>query len=166
MTWQRILCPTDINDASIEALRTASELCLSASASLYVLHIIEDLVVPGMGVQLSFGREIPRSEYQSERKKIKQLLQQHISKSVTAHILVDRGEAAEQIVHEAVTRSIDLIVLSRSKRNIVEELLFPSVADTVFRHAPCPVLLVPRRQETRTHRKKRHLLQKHQWVKQ
>ena len=144
MAWQRILCPIDIHDPSAEALRSASELCRNASADLYVLHSIEDFIAPGMAQQLTFLHGKPRFEYQAIRKKIKQLLQQHTHPSLTAHILVDRGDAAGQILKEAERRSIDLIVLARRKRGIIEEMLFHSVADVTLRNAPCPVLLLQR----------------------
>ncbi len=165
MAWHRILCPIDIHDPSTEALHSASEFCLHAPAELYVLHILEDFIAPGMAQQLTFLGGKTRVEYQAIRKQMKRLLQRYVSPLIITHTLVGRGEAAEQIIREAIARSIDLIVLSRSKRSIVEELLFPSVADTVFHHAPCPVLLVPRGQQPYYPAKTEpQLLKKHQWM--
>ena len=161
MAWQRILCPIDIHDPSVEALHSASELCLNASADLYILHSIEDLIAPGMAQQLTFLQGKHRFEYQAIRKKIKQLLQQHTHQSLTTHILVNRGDAAGQIIKEAGRRSIDLIVLSRRKRGMIEEMLFHSAADVVLRNTPCPVLLLHREQQEVHDNPKQPVLYKH-----
>jgi nucleotide-binding universal stress UspA family protein len=54
---------------------------------------------------------------------------------------------ARQIVETAQAEGIDLIVMSTHGRTGLDRLLFGSVAESVVRHAPMPVLLI-RRAET------------------
>jgi nucleotide-binding universal stress UspA family protein len=56
--------------------------------------------------------------------------------------LVVHGEAASEIVRVAGERNVDLIVISSHGRTGLGRILFGSTAESVVRHAPCPVLVV------------------------
>ena len=56
--------------------------------------------------------------------------------------LVVHGEAASEIVRVAAERKVDLIVISSHGRTGLGRILFGSTAESVVRHAPCPVLVV------------------------
>jgi nucleotide-binding universal stress UspA family protein len=58
---------------------------------------------------------------------------------------VRAGDASLVIVDEAVTKGVDLIVMGTHGRRGFKRLLLGSVAETVLREAPCPVLTVPPR---------------------
>jgi nucleotide-binding universal stress UspA family protein len=62
--------------------------------------------------------------------------------------LVVHGEAASEIVRVAGERHVDLIVISSHGRTGLGRIIFGSTAESVVRHAPCPVLVVkPPQQE-------------------
>jgi len=52
------------------------------------------------------------------------------------------GDAASEIVRVAKERGVDLIVISSHGRTGLGRILFGSTAESVVRHAPCPVLVV------------------------
>ena len=56
--------------------------------------------------------------------------------------IVAEGEPAREILRAAEDWHADLIVLGTHGRGTLGRLLLGSTADTVFRHAPCPVLIV------------------------
>ena len=61
---------------------------------------------------------------------------------------VVHGEAASEIVRVAEERKVDLIVIASHGRTGLGRILFGSTAESVVRHAPCPVLVVkPPQQE-------------------
>ena len=143
MTLQRILCPIDIYDSCAETLRFASELCLSSSAELHVLYVVEDFVIPGIGIQLSLVNISSDIEYRTAQNIIVNIISRFVSSSLTAHSIIRRGNTPFQIIHEALEKNIDLIILSRKNRTMTEELLFPSVTDAVIHRAPCATLVIP-----------------------
>jgi nucleotide-binding universal stress UspA family protein len=55
---------------------------------------------------------------------------------------VPEGEPAEVIVRRAGEIRASLILMTTHGRSGLKRLVFGSVADSVLRHAPCPVLLV------------------------
>jgi nucleotide-binding universal stress UspA family protein len=52
------------------------------------------------------------------------------------------GDPGREIVRAAQEWHADLIVLGTHGRNALGRLMMGSTAEAVFRHAPCPVLLV------------------------
>ena len=62
-------------------------------------------------------------------------------------LLVRIGNPAAEIVSVARLLKSDLIVISTHGRTGLKHLLLGSVAETVLRHAPCPVLIVRNREQ-------------------
>jgi nucleotide-binding universal stress UspA family protein len=62
------------------------------------------------------------------------------------HLTVDtehpEGPAAEEIVKRATELGVSLILMTTHGRGGLGRVVFGSTADSVLRHAPCPVLLV------------------------
>ena len=52
------------------------------------------------------------------------------------------GRAADEIVLQAKEDKVDLLVMGSHGRSGLSHLLVGSVAESVVRHAPCPVLVV------------------------
>jgi nucleotide-binding universal stress UspA family protein len=61
--------------------------------------------------------------------------------------VVAHGDAASEIVRVARERGVDLIVIASHGRTGLGRMLFGSTAESVVRHAPCPVLVVKPPQE-------------------
>jgi nucleotide-binding universal stress UspA family protein len=61
-------------------------------------------------------------------------------------VTVDRdrpeGAEAEQIVARAAALGVTLIMMTTHGRSGLGRMVFGSVAESVLRHAPCPVLIV------------------------
>jgi nucleotide-binding universal stress UspA family protein len=66
-------------------------------------------------------------------------LRQHNLTVNTEHF---EGPPAEEIVERARALGVSLIVMTTHGRSGLGRLVFGSVAETVLRHAPCPVLMV------------------------
>jgi nucleotide-binding universal stress UspA family protein len=67
------------------------------------------------------------------------------AEGLQAESQVADGNPAHQLVEAAVGWNADLIVLGTRGRTGLKRLLLGSVARTVLQHAPCSVLIVPRR---------------------
>ncbi len=66
-------------------------------------------------------------------------LRQH---NVTVNTEHPEGPAADEIVKRATELGISLILMTTHGRGGLGRVVFGSTADSVLRHAPCPVLLV------------------------
>jgi nucleotide-binding universal stress UspA family protein len=61
---------------------------------------------------------------------------------------VSEGDPIDAIVRDGVATNADLIVMGTHGRSGMDRLMLGSVAESVLRKAPCPVLTVPRRAES------------------
>jgi nucleotide-binding universal stress UspA family protein len=66
-------------------------------------------------------------------------LRQHNLTVTTEH---PEGPAADEIVERARALGVSLILMTTHGRSGLGRVVFGSTADSVLRHAPCPVLLV------------------------
>jgi nucleotide-binding universal stress UspA family protein len=145
MIIRSILLPTDFSQCAESAVPYAASLARQMKARLVCLHVVETIVPPvgyaavaeplpvvDIGGQLeeSATRELPKLGARAECAGLD-------VEEVLAH-----GDAAGEIVRVARERQIDLIIISSHGRTGWGRLLFGSTAESVVRHAHCPVLVV------------------------
>ncbi len=136
MYAKKILFPTDLSSLSNRPLELATILARDMKARLIILHIQEVAHAYGGGELLC---ELP----DAVQEKVKELLNEIVpdDRKVEYEHQVATGEAAEEIVHCAKTQNVDLIVMSTHGRSGLGRLLMGSVAETVSKNAPCPVIM-------------------------
>ena len=131
--FKRILVPTDFSRPSDAALAYARRLAEGMGASLHVLHVVDNM----------FLRAVLRDPRDHEADALRQMRDRvpPDDGGTTALLSVERSdEPAERITAYARIHHIDLIVMGTHGRGRVAHLLLGSVAETVARNAPCPVL--------------------------
>lgn len=142
MSAKTIVFPTDFSTASDAALCHAEALAKQSDAKLLILHVEEPPLAYGGG-ELYYGLPEPSSE------RILQMLEDvcPANSSVPfAHRLV-MGDPATEIVNVTEAEQAEMVVMGTHGRTGVSRLLMGSVAESVVRHAPCPVLIYRERAE-------------------
>ena len=145
MNVRSILLPTDFSDCAAYAVPAAASLARLMGARIVCLHVIEP-IVPTVGwtpvaeplpvadnsdhLEASAARELPKIAGRPE------------CAGLDVEDLIVHGEAASEIVRVAKERAVDLVVISSHGRTGWGRILFGSTAESVVRHAPCPVLVV------------------------
>jgi nucleotide-binding universal stress UspA family protein len=134
---ERILCPIDLTENSTSALRYAAALAKAYNAKLFTCYCTAEPAAARRIVDLETSRRI--------EKLIEDSLDLYIGTSAMRlppwESIVARGDVpAEAITHEAVSRSVDIIVMS-SRRRPLRAAVLGSTAEAVYRTAPCPVLV-------------------------
>ena len=145
MIVRSILLPTDFSRCAESALPYAADLARQMKARLVCLHVVETALPPvgyaavaepmpvvDIGGQLeeSATRELPKLGAREE------------CAGLDVEEVLVHGDAAGEIVRVARERDIDLIVISSHGRTGWGRMLFGSTAESVVRHAHCPVLVV------------------------
>ncbi|HET8530176.1 MAG TPA: universal stress protein [Methylomirabilota bacterium] len=125
MRPSEILFPTDFSPASEAAGRIARAMALEASARLHVLHVVPPVTDPSV-----FREQLARAG-------------QGLAEGLRVETALRTGLAGRTIVHYAREKGIGLIVLGTHGRTGFSHAILGSVAETVVRLAPCPVLTVP-----------------------
>jgi nucleotide-binding universal stress UspA family protein len=143
MTLKRILVPTDFGEAAGTALSYGRALAHAFEATLYVLHVTQDMFA--LGVETSNGPavlDLQREVDAFARKELERLVGSEGGGPPTKLIILTSNAPAGLIGQYAKNQQIDLIVMGTHGRKALEHFLMGSVAEKVVRTAPCPVLTV------------------------
>ncbi|MCZ7636962.1 MAG: universal stress protein [Verrucomicrobia bacterium] len=139
---QRILVPTDLSRPAAQALRYAVPLARQVGGKITLLHVLEWPVVPAeVGALMTDEARLTRGAEQA----MADLANATVPRELLGRIVVRVGRSYEAIARAARDLKMDLIVQATHGRTGVRRVLLGSTAERVVRHAPCPVLTVPRR---------------------
>jgi nucleotide-binding universal stress UspA family protein len=142
--YARILVPTDFSEPSDAALAHAKALAARFGASLHLVHVTDDATLSGL-----FGIDsvpAPDTATTAAATEIDTYLDAQLGAAertrfrATSDVL--QGPVAMTIVNRANEIDASLIVMGTHGRTGVTHAILGSVAETVVRHAACPVLTV------------------------
>ncbi len=151
MLIQSILLPTDFSECANYALSYAASFARDAKASIICVHVIEP-VVPTVGYT-GLTEPMPMADLSeqledSAERELPKIGACDECSGIEIEEVIAHGDAAAEIVRVARERKVDLIVISSHGRTGLGRILFGSTAESVVRHAPCPVLVVKPPQES------------------
>jgi nucleotide-binding universal stress UspA family protein len=146
---KNILLATDFSPASDAALPHALTIAGHYGSELYIGHVIcpefADLFAPGFTpTMLKHARGFAQQN-------VERLLSAAGQRGVSCRPLIGQGAIWDVLLDMIHQNNIDLIVVGTHGRRGPRKLLLGSVAEEVFRLAPCPVLTVgPKTSEMRS----------------
>jgi nucleotide-binding universal stress UspA family protein len=129
-----ILHPTDFSERSNDAYRLACALARDYNARLLIVHVVPP-VAAAVGDLVWTGPV----DYQEVKDK---LLGLEGPDPARVERWLEEGDPASEILRLAREGRCDLIVMGTHGRRGLGRLLMGSVAETVLRKAPCPVVTV------------------------
>ena len=139
---KNVLFATDFSASSEAALPYAVAISRRYGSMLHVAHIIPEsylMLLSGGLDPASFG-----SVYEGAQTDAKEKMQQLASRfeDVPHRTYLGHGNVWGRLSELISANAIDLLVLGTSGRGGVGKLLMGSLAEEIFRQAPCPVLTV------------------------
>ncbi|HUG55132.1 MAG TPA: universal stress protein [Vicinamibacteria bacterium] len=160
-----ILAPLDGSPTAEAALPHAEALAVRFGASLVLLRVVSPAaaVVPAMApaspaLVHPAGVVDPGRLLEVDRQEADNYLQakaaELAARQVAAVAERQEGDPAEVIRHRARELRASVLVMTTHGRSGLGRLIFGSVADSVLRGSPCPVLLVRVAGEARAERPK------------
>lgn len=134
MKFERILVPTDFSHCGDEALALASALARDSGARMLILHVEELPMAYGTG-HMYYGPTEPT------QKQLSEMLHKVVptDPDITCEHHMRMGDPATEIVAFADAESVDLLVIGTHGRTGLFRAFMGSVAESVVRHANCPV---------------------------
>jgi nucleotide-binding universal stress UspA family protein len=124
-------------------IRYALEMARDISAEVIVYHAID------VGEQRANCRtqvSLYRNILEESRRLLDRFLAENFADCidlVEVRQVVEFGRPHKNIVEEAATEGVDIIVISTHGRTGIDHVILGSVTEKVVAHAPCPVLVVP-----------------------
>jgi universal stress protein A len=146
MAPDTILVATDFSEQADEALEYAASLAVRLGATVHLVHAISipAMGVPEMGMAYrSLGIEQTTKEAQAA---LDDRVARYRDRIAFGPSRIEVGDPRDLIDRVAAEIGADLIVIGTHGRRGIRRLLLGSVAESVVRTAPCPVLTIrPRR---------------------
>jgi nucleotide-binding universal stress UspA family protein len=138
---KNILVPTDFSETAEAALDYAVALAGKLDAKVHLLHVVGIQLV-GAEYRLSVTATMLDAITEGSQKELDRLAAARAGRVALGPTLLEIGDARTQITQTAAKIGADLIVMGTHGRRGIKRLLIGSVAESVVRTAPCPVLLV------------------------
>jgi len=138
---REILCATDFSAHSVSVLAHAAAIAHRYRSKLYVAHVIPTDVyrsVPGE-VMAEALKQTRGYVHDAMRNQLALEFLQRVPKDAVTR----EGSVASELLKLADELKAALLVIGTRAHHGLERLLAGSVAEEVFRQAPCPVLIVP-----------------------
>ena len=142
LSVRNVLFATDFSATSEAALPYATAICRRFHSTLHLVHVLSDaglLMMTGGVDYVSMG-----TIYEDAQNEAKEKLEQ-----ISAHFetiphrnYVRHGVVWKNLAELIEQNEIDLVVVGTHGRTGIGKLLLGSVAESILRHAPCPVLTV------------------------
>jgi nucleotide-binding universal stress UspA family protein len=145
-SWKRILVPTDFSDPSTEALATAIAFARLSEAKLDLVHVAVEanyvlpppVDVAPVAIDMSHIMARITDSLAAEEARVREA-----GLACETAVLVGRPDT--EIVERASATGAELIIMGTHGRSGLAHALLGSIAERVVQHAPCPVLIVPKR---------------------
>lgn len=155
-----ILYATDLSEGARHAIWYAAGIAEKYNATVTVLHVVSDVteeLSQGAGIDLvgHFGQKAldgfnEKGLTQAEgavRKRIEEICQEagatlEHCPLAPDHVLVRLGKPADVIVNTATEGGYDLVVMGTHGHGVFAELMLGSVAHSVIKRCPRPVMVV------------------------
>ncbi len=134
---QRILLATDFDAVTQPALHYSLVIARRYGAKVYLMHVVRPE-----------GRRAIDDAWRDAQRHMTDLLIAGHLEGVEHQVLVEQGETWDVIRRKIDELLIDLLVVGTHGRSRIGRLLLGSVAETIFRQATCPVLMVGPRTST------------------
>jgi len=136
----RVLVATDFSEASENALYRAVVMARHYGAKLYLAHVVPSLDFTLDGEGATAPEEAAWRDLRSLENK---LVETGALAGILHEGVVRQGEDVWEQLQRIVDRqSVDLIVVGTHGRTGLRKIVLGSVAESIFRHASCPVLTV------------------------
>lgn len=140
---RHLLVAVDFDEVSERALDYALEMAAPMGARVTAAHVYTVPMLNALAIDVEY---LPSASEASRlgdeaRTKLDALAASHADRGTFESVLRE-GNVAEEICRLAVERGADLIVVGTHRRGLIERTLLGSVAQTILRDAPLPVLTV------------------------
>ena len=143
----KILCATDLNLASSEAVKRAAQLAHQYDSKIIMLNVHEEFMTKEEMGMLRVSIDSMKSEFEKTALQAKNEMQKAIetlhAEDIQVEYLIREGKSNIVICQEAENNQVDLIIMGVSEKNIISNFIFRSTASYVIEHVDIPVLVVP-----------------------
>lgn len=154
-----LLAAVDFSSATNLVIEQASRFAEKLEARLWILHVATDEAQPAVYDSLQYSdyssdllsmpgdvqlaRDLSAEELKREHTELLAISSRLRSSGIDAHAILLKGDVPRLIVEKASQLEAEIIILGSHGHGMLHKALVGSVSESVIRHAPCSVLIVP-----------------------
>ncbi len=132
-----IVIATDFSPASTTALLYSLAIARRNDAKVWIVHVVSDSFFSTETQQ----RAVDDAWREGRRRMTEHFISGHLD-GIEHKLLVEQGDIFETLTRVIEEQKADLLVLGTRGRSRIGKLLLGSVAESIFRQVPCPVMTV------------------------
>jgi nucleotide-binding universal stress UspA family protein len=140
ISLQKIMLATDFDPVSEAALHYSLAVARRYASKIYLLHVVG--AEPFQFLAPDARQRALEDAWRNAQRHMTDLLIAGHLEGVQHQVLVEQGNVWEVLSRKIEELNINLLVIGTHARGRVGKLLLGSVAETIFRQATCPVLMV------------------------
>ena len=145
--FKTILCATDLNVASSEAVTKAVQLAHQYDSQIIMLNVHEEFMTKEEMGMLRVSIDTMKLEFEKTalraQKEMSEVIKILHAEDIQVEYIIKEGKSNQVICQEAERIQADLIIMGVSEKNIVSNFIYRSTASFVIEHVEIPVLVVP-----------------------
>jgi len=142
--FRKILVPVDFSDVTDKVLDEARRIARSFDAKTWLVHVAApepDFI--GYEVGPAYIRDSLARNLRDQHQRLQAYQGTFTAEGLEATSMLVPGIPVRKVVAEAERLAPDLIIIGSHGHGALYHLLMGSVAESVLKHAACPVLVVP-----------------------
>jgi nucleotide-binding universal stress UspA family protein len=128
---REILFPTDLTAASNSVIPYLRVLAERYGAGIHAVHVVA-----------AENGTVPSERVSAAEAQMKHFRESSPFPGVNAEFRIERGTTWDSILAKLPDEQIDLIVVGTHGRHGLKKIILGSVAEQIFRQAPCPVITI------------------------
>jgi len=145
--FTNILCATNLNDTSSEAVKKAVQLAHQYNSKIFMLNVHEEFMTKEEMRMLRVSIDTMKISFEKTSLKAKNEMKDELktlhAEDIEVEYLIKEGKSNQVICEEAKRVEADLIIMGLFEKRSVYNLIFRSTASYVIEHIKIPVLVVP-----------------------
>jgi nucleotide-binding universal stress UspA family protein len=145
--FTHILCPTDLKERALIALKTAVQVAHQFNARITMLNVHDEFLSKPEREMLRVSFDSLKAEYAQvaveSREQMRAAMRQLNAEDIQVAYKLSEGKPAKKIVKVAQKLSVDLIVMATDGRDNIKDFVTGTITEHVINHASCPVLVIP-----------------------